>query len=79
MASALHISAHALERAMERIPGVTSAEEARAVLSSKTIMMAIEFGARFVRLGTGQRVLVEDDCVVTVLPAEYGMKPRWRD
>jgi len=66
----VHVTRHALERAKERIPGCTTDEEARALLSSEIIRRALIFGAMFVRLGTGQRIALRDGAVVTVLPAE---------
>lgn len=66
----IQVTAHALERYRERVRMV-SYEEARAALSSAVIARAIEFGAHYVRLGTGQRVVIEDGIVVIVLPAAH--------
>lgn len=71
----LHITAHALQRARERIPGIGSEEQARGILASATIARAAAFGAHYVRLGTGQHVVIRDRAVITVLPKEA---PLWR-
>lgn len=65
-----HITSHALARAVERVPGIATVEQARALLSSRAIHAAIAFGARLVKLGTGNRVILRGPTVVTVVPAE---------
>lgn len=70
----LHVTQHAVERFQERVSNVTDAE-AREALSSPTVRKAAEFGAPYVKLGTGQRIVLERDRVITVLPAD---NPRWR-
>jgi hypothetical protein len=71
----LHVSRHAAERYLERVnPRLTMAEAIDA-LSSPAIRRAAEFGAAYVRLGTGQRVVLDGFNVVTVLPTET---PSWR-
>lgn len=67
--SELHITAHALKRCQERVANVTE-DEARVILSSAVVRKAIDFGAHVVRLGTGQRVIIEGGSVITVLPAD---------
>ena len=66
----LHVTVHAIERAMQRIPGIRSEDEARAILSSETIHQAVEFGAIAVTLGTGQRIVINDGAIITVLSKE---------
>lgn len=66
----IHITAHALLRAIERIPGITTEIEARAILGVAAVELAARFGAPFVKLGTGQRVVLVDNRVVTILPRE---------
>jgi hypothetical protein len=63
------ITAHAIERYRERVRPCSD-DDAREALSSRAINAAIVFGARFVRLGTGQRIALTGDTVITVLPAE---------
>ncbi len=70
----IHVTAHAVERAMERL-GIASPAEADAALRSRAIVHAAAFGAPYVRLSGGQRVVLEGSNVVTVLPAEC---PPWR-
>lgn len=67
----IHVTRHAIERAMERIEGVTSEAEARDVLTGAIIHIAADLagvGDCFVRLATGQRICVRDHTVVTVIP-----------
>lgn len=65
----MHITAHAISRYRERVAAVSEAE-AREALSSETIRKAIEFGAHYVRLGTGQRIVIDGCRIITILPAE---------
>lgn len=67
----VHVTAHAIERYQERVANVSD-DEARQALSSPTIILAAKFGAAFVRLGTGQRVVIVDGAVITVRPVEDG-------
>lgn len=66
-----HITRHAIERAIERVPGITSVEQAIAILSAPIFQRAIEFGAKYVKLARGQRVVIENGRIVTVLPKEH--------
>lgn len=65
----LHVTHHAISRAIERC-GFETAAEARQALTSPTIALAAEIGAPFVKLGTGQRVCLVGSSVVTVLPKD---------
>jgi hypothetical protein len=70
-----HVTGHAIERCIERVdPGMTW-DEARRFLSSPVIQRAAAFGARYVRLGTGQRVVLEGAVIVTVKPKPFGGRP----
>jgi len=66
----IHITTHAIQRYTERVEPVTPAQ-AHAALSSPAITLAAQFGAPYVRLGTGQRVVIHKDKVLTVLPAGH--------
>ena len=68
--TALHVTAHAILRYQERVAPV-SLETARAALSTPAIRKAAEFGATYVRLGTGHRVVIQGLTIVTVQPAEH--------
>ena len=63
----VHVTGHAIERYRERVSALGD-EEIVAALSTPLIEAAAEFGARYVRLGSGQRVVLSDNHVVTVLP-----------
>jgi len=65
----VEITAHAIERYRERVADV-SVDEARQALLSPAVLQAAEFGAPYVRLGTGQRIVIANGAVVTVLPKD---------
>lgn len=76
-----HITKHAIERAIER--GIARTEEqALAVLNSQAVQTALAFGAPFVRLASGHRIVVTDGAIITVLPPETrlgSLDPRRRN
>lgn len=59
----LHVTQHAIERALER--GV-----ALEALTCPAVQAAASFGAPYVRIATGQRIVIADGSIITVLPAE---------
>jgi len=61
------ITAHAIARYRERVACIPD-EQVLSALSRDIIRRAIAFGARYVRLGTGQRIVLDGATVVTVLP-----------
>lgn len=63
----LRVTDHAITRYRERVARLP-AEQVRAILTSEIVLQAITFGARYIRLGTGQRIVLDGDTVVTVLP-----------
>lgn len=73
----LHVTSHAISRYRTRVAPVDD-DAARAALSSPVIVKAAEFGARCVRLPTGQRIVIEDHHVATVLPASKRPRPTYR-
>lgn len=66
----LYVTRHAIRRYRERVANVPAAEMWRA-LDIPAVRIAIDFGARFVRLAGGQRLVLERSNVVTVLPKDY--------
>lgn len=66
----LHVTHHAIERYQERVSPV-SEDEARAALSTRAIRIAAEFGAEYVRLGTGHRAVIKNGTIVTVQPVQH--------
>ena len=64
----IEATTHAIDRYIERVAPV-SRSEAHAALCSQRMDMAAEFGAHYVKLGSGHRVVIKDGFVVTVLPA----------
>ena len=66
----LHITRHAIQRYQERVCPVSD-EQARQALSTATIQLAANFGAQFVRLPTGHRVVINDHAVITVQPPQH--------
>lgn len=67
--SDLFLTRHAIQRYRERVADVPAAEIWRA-LDCPAVQVAIAFGARFVRLSGGQRVVLEENRVVTILPRD---------
>lgn len=65
----IRVSSHAISRYMERVRRCTY-DEALAALSTPMIKRAADFGAKYVRLAGGQRIVIEDHVVTTVLPAD---------
>ena len=68
---ALTISGHAVARYQERVANLPAAS-ARAAMDSPAARLAARIGAPFVRLATGQRLVIRNHAVITVLPAEIG-------
>lgn len=63
----LEVSAHAIERYRERVEDLPAIEVARR-LTGPIFRRAAQFGAPFVRLPTGQRAVLRDHTIITVLP-----------
>jgi hypothetical protein len=78
--SDVFLTRHAIQRYRERVADV-SACEIWAALDIPAVRIAIDFGARFVRLSGGQRVVLVENRVVTVLPSKHwlGSLDRKRD
>jgi hypothetical protein len=66
----IRVTKHAIERYCERVANVTQ-DAAVAALSGPTIQKAVQFGARHVILGGGQRVVIEQGRIITVLPKAW--------
>ncbi|WP_086619233.1 hypothetical protein [Erythrobacter tepidarius] len=64
------LTRHAIQRYRERVADLPAAEIWRA-LDVPAVRVAIEFGARFVRLAGGQRVVLEENRIVTILPRDH--------
>ena len=67
MGKGLTVTAHAIERYIERVEAVTE-DVAIKRLSTPVIKLAASLGRCNVRLGTGHLVIVEDWSVITVYP-----------
>lgn len=63
----VYLTRHAIQRYRERVADLPAAEIWRA-LDIPAVRIAIDFGARFVRLSGGQRVVLRENRVVTILP-----------
>jgi hypothetical protein len=63
----LRITAHAVDRYRERVADLPDADIRRAI-DCPAVRAGVEFGACYVRLGGGQRIVLEGNVVVTVLP-----------
>jgi hypothetical protein len=69
----IHVSTHAIQRYQERVENV-SADEVRERLCRPAIAKAVQFGARYIRLGSGHRLVILNQTVVTVLPVHIGLR-----
>jgi len=65
----VHVTQHAVARYQERVSNLPD-EKVRAALDIPAVALAAEIGAPFVKLGTGQHVVVWDHAVITVLPKD---------
>ena len=76
----LFVTSHALQRYQERVEDVPAAEICRR-LNAPVFRCAADFGARYVRLPTLQRVVIIEHRVITVLPSCHspGSLAPWRD
>jgi hypothetical protein len=66
----LFLTRHAIQRYRERVADLPACEIWRA-LDIPAVRIAIDFGARFVRLSGGQRVVLDQHRVVSILPRDY--------
>jgi len=76
----LFVTPHAIQRYRERVENVSPLEVDRR-LNELAFIRAAFFGAPFVKLGGGQRVVIKDWQVITVLPSDHmaGSLDRRRD
>lgn len=65
----IHVTRHAFTRYRERVNPKLSNAEIVKLIDTPRINRAVEFGASFIRLGSGQRLVIVGRSVVTVLPA----------
>lgn len=65
----VHVTRHAILRFQERVTPCSD-EQARVSMDSAAIRLAADIGAPIVKLGTGQRIVIRDYTVVTVLPKD---------
>ncbi|MAY19215.1 MAG: hypothetical protein CL955_01165 [Erythrobacteraceae bacterium] len=66
----LIVTRHAMDRYRERVEDVPDSE-IFARLSARVFEIAAEFGARYVRMPQGQRAVIVDHKIVTVLPTDH--------
>jgi len=78
--SELFVTPHAIQRYRERVEDVSPLEVDRR-LNEPVFIRAAYFGAPFVKLGGGQRVVIKSWRVITVLPSDHvpGSLDRRRD
>lgn len=65
----IHVTRYAIERYQEQVRNLTDSEVITA-LSGPTFVKAADFGAPYVKLGTGQHAVICDRRVVTILPKD---------
>jgi len=66
----IHVTAHAVQRFQERVANLPLTA-IRAALDTPAIRLAIRIGAPYVCLPTGQRVVIEGETIVTILPKDH--------
>ncbi len=64
----VHVTAHAVERYRERVADVPDHMAREAI--ERLVAGAAIFGAPFVKLGTGQRLVLQGETVITILPKD---------
>ena len=69
--SELFVTLHAIERYQQRVEDVPAAVVSRR-LNAPVFQCAADFGARYVKLPGGQRVVIVESRVITVLSTEHG-------
>ena len=71
------VTMHAAERYCERVNPALTVSQARSAIAAhaSAIECAIAFGAHVVRIGTGQKLVIEGDAVVTVAPRDFMRTP----
>ena len=74
----LEITLHAIERYQQRVEAC-DANKAYAALSSPIVERAAQFGCPYVRLPTGQRIVIQGGVIVTVLPKDHRKGKMGRD
>ena len=66
----LIVTRHAMDRYRERVKDVPD-RDIFAHLTNKTFEIAAQFGARYVRLSKGQRAVIIQHRIVTILPCDH--------
>lgn len=66
MMPVVEITQHAVDRYRERIADIDP-PAARAAMSTPAVQLAADFGASFVKIATGHRLVVKQHRVITVL------------
>lgn len=77
----IHVSAHAIQRFQERVDNIPADQVVSLLRQNRAVQSAISFGATYVKLGTGQRIVLKNGAIVTVLPSDHkkGRMTRERD
>jgi hypothetical protein len=66
----VELTRHAIQRYRERVADVPPAA-IWAALDCPAVRIAIEFGARFVKLSGGQHVVIQENRIITILPRDH--------
>lgn len=68
---AIHVTHRAIERYQERVCNLPDDRVIELITSSPVVQRAVAIGAPFVKLGGGQRLVLVDARVITVLPKDH--------
>lgn len=65
------VSSHAISRYRERVEPVDHETARQRIVDAVTRTKAIETGAPFVKLARGQRIVLNGERIITVLPSDH--------
>ena len=75
---AIHVTHHAVERYQERVRNLPADQVRELIRANRAVQLfmspltlSLSKGAPFVRLGTGQRLVLTEGRVITVLPTDH--------
>lgn len=69
----IRVARHAIDRYRERVADIPEDEARTQIVRAVENARAIEFGAPYVKLGTGQHIVIENGVIVTVLPKDQAL------
>lgn len=68
---AIHVTQHAVQRYQERVSNLPDEQVRASLAANPAVRRAVNFGAPFVKLPGGQRVVLYKGRVITILPKDH--------